>query len=93
MEGGLYHKAVYFANNFVYPFADEVVAAHTPAMEDIAEHYSVRPEKLHVIHHPLIDPHIIIAAEPETNHPFIRARSNGYKLLLAVGRIGARKSL
>lgn len=92
IEGGLYHKAVYFANNFVYPFADEVVAAHTPAMEDIAEHYSVRPEKLHVIHHPLIDPHIIIAAEPETNHPFIRARSNGYKLLLAVGRLVQEKA-
>lgn len=92
LKGGLYHKAVYYANKLVYRFADEVVAAHTPAMEDIAENYPIKPEKMHVIHHPLIDPRVIKAAEPETAHPFVEARNDGYKLLLAVGRLVSEKA-
>ena len=91
-EGGLYHKTVYLANKIVYRFADEVIAAHTPAMRDIAEHYHIRPEKMQVIYHPLIDLNVVNAAEPETAHPFIRTKNDGYKLLLAVGRLVPEKA-
>lgn len=91
-EGGLYHKAVYLANKVVYRFADKVIAAHTPAMRDIAEHYHIKPEKIQVIYHPLIDLRAVDAAEPETAHPFVQAKKGGYKLLLAVGRLVPEKA-
>lgn len=91
-KSGLYHKAVYYSNKIVYRFADEVVAAHMPAMLDIAEQYHIKSEKIHVIYHPLIDRNIVDAAEPEREHPFIRAKTEGYKLLIAVGRLVEEKA-
>ena len=90
--GGVYHKLVYYVNKFVYRFADEVVAAHTPAMLDIATNYYIHEDKLHVIYHPLIDMEVINATLPEVNHPFVQAKKDGYKLLLAVGRLVQEKA-
>ena len=91
-KGGIYHKVVYLANKIVYRFADEVVAAHTPAMRDIIEHFHIKPEKIQVIYHPLIDLSAIDAAEPEMTHLFVQAKNDGYKLLLSVGRLVPEKA-
>ena len=91
-DGGCYHKAVYFVNRLFYRFADVVTAAHTPAMLDIIDHYSVRKDRARVIHHPLIDPDMIRSAQPETEHPFVRAKADGYRLLLAAGRLVQEKA-
>lgn len=90
--GGLYHKTVYYVNKLVYPLADQTVAAHTPAAQDIAENYHVIPEKMHVIYHPLIDIKEVEAAPVEKGHPFVRAKEDGYKLLLTVGRLVPEKA-
>ena len=90
-EGGLYHKIVYYTNKYVYRYADMVVAAHDPAMEDIANHYHIKPNRLKMIYHPLIDSHVIEATQPETLHLFVRSKQEGYKLLLAVGRLVPEK--
>lgn len=91
-EGGLYHKMVYYINKFVYRYADKVVAAHTSAMKDIAEHYHIESDRLKMIYHPLIDDRVIEATPPETSHQFVRAKQEGYKLLLAVGRLVPEKA-
>lgn len=91
-ENGLYHHVVYCVNKIVYCFADEVVAAHTPAMQDIAVNYQIKADRLHVIYHPLIDMKTVNAALPETTHPYVHARAQGFKLLLAVGRLVPEKA-
>lgn len=89
---GLYHKAVYFANQLFYRFADVVAAAHEPAMLDVLGCYGVKKERARVICHPLIDPDAIRAAQPETEHPFVKAKAEGCRLLLAAGRLVPEKA-
>lgn len=91
-EGGIYHKMVYCINKFVYRYADKVVAAHTPAMKDIANYYHIESDRLKMIYHPLIDTRVIGVNQPETSHLFVRSKQEGYKLLLTVGRLVPEKA-
>lgn len=47
---------------------------------------------MHVIYHPLIDIKEVEAAPVEKGHPFVRAKEDGYKLLLTVGRLVPEKA-
>lgn len=91
-NGGLYHKAVFFANRLFFRFADAAAAAHTPALRDLLACYHVKKERARVICHPLIDPDVIRAAQPEAEHPFVKAKADGYKLLLTAGRLVPQKA-
>lgn len=88
----IYHKAVFCLNAILYRFADYIVAAHTPAKEDIIRFYNISPEKIEVIYHPLINLTEINEAVPEQEHPFVELRKKGYKLILAIGRLVPEKA-
>ena len=89
---GLYHKAVFLANRLFFRFADAVAAAHTPAMLDVLQCYGVKKERARVVYHPLIEPDAIRDAQPETEHPFVKPKADGYRLLLAAGRLVQEKA-
>lgn len=88
----VYHKAVFCINAILYRFADYIVAAHTPAKDDIIQWYKISPDKIKVIYHPLIDLTEINEALAEKEHPFIKLKKEGYKLVLAVGRLVPEKA-
>ncbi len=90
-SGGLYHNIVYYLNKLFFRYLNAIVVAHSLAKEEQIKYYNISPSKVYKIYHPLISPAAIENAAPETEHPFIKARKNGVKLLLAVGRLVPEK--
>ncbi|MEY8688209.1 glycosyltransferase [Bacteroides sp. AN502(2024)] len=89
--GSLYHKVVYCLNKSLFGYLNAIIAAHSLAKEEQIKCYNIPPSRVYKIYHPLISPIAIENTAPETEHPFIKARKYGVKLMLAVGRLVPEK--
>lgn len=90
-DGSSYHILVYYLNKLFFRYLNAVVAAHTLAWKEQIRYYHIHPSKVYKIYHPLISRLIIENTVPETEHPFIKDRANGAKLIIAVGRLVPEK--
>jgi glycosyltransferase involved in cell wall biosynthesis len=79
---------LYIGTLLLYPFADHVVAVSEGAAEDLARVARINRRRIVVIHNPVLDQQLEIAASDPIDHPWLASR---VPLLMSVGRLTEAK--
>ena len=74
-----------------YPWADEVVAVSRGAADDLTRSAGLAPERIKVVHNPIVTPELKEMAAAPLDHPWFQP---GHPpVVLAVGRLSPQKDL
>jgi glycosyltransferase involved in cell wall biosynthesis len=73
----------------LYPRTDRLIAVSRGVADDVARIADLPPERVRVIHNPVITDELVRRAEDPVDHPFLRP--GGPPVVLAVGRLVRQK--
>jgi glycosyltransferase involved in cell wall biosynthesis len=72
-----------------YRWADEVVAVSEGVASDLTRTAKLSPERVHVLHNPIVTPELLALARADLDHPWFTAGAP--PVVLAVGRLSRQK--
>jgi glycosyltransferase involved in cell wall biosynthesis len=72
-----------------YRWADEVVAVSEGVASDLTRTAKLSPERVHVLHNPIVTPELLALARADLDHPWFAAGAP--PVVLAVGRLSRQK--
>lgn len=72
-----------------YPHADAIVAVSRGVAQDVVSTSGVDPDRVHVIHNPVVTPAVEQLAEHRPDHPWLKG--DGIPVVLGVGRLTRQK--
>ncbi len=80
----------YRAIPWTYPYADLIVCVSDGVRDSLCRYARMKPDKMHVIHNPIVSSDLIDKAAQPCPHPW--ATDTGVPLILAVGRLATAKN-
>lgn len=72
-----------------YPWADEIVAVSQGVADDLVELTDLPPDKVRVLHNPVVTPELALRAAEPLDHPWFAA--GAAPVVLGVGRLSQQK--
>jgi glycosyltransferase involved in cell wall biosynthesis len=85
----LRHRLLPGLTKIFYPWADEIVAVSRGAADDLARTAGLTPERITVVHNPIVTPELRAMASAPVDHPWFGPGQA--PVVIAVGRLAPQK--